>query len=203
MNTALYDSIRTDVIVNTNRPHQIAETDKAIRDATLELHSKDFFDLDVETVVLRATSPPANSLEFTTPAGVLIRKIKDITPILPNGQLGAPLLNKAIGSRFNDLSVLGYGGWYSNIGKKLVISVASPTNAFQLSYYSMPSVASEVYKSWIAQTYPYMVTDLATAKLFHQNGMEAEARMYFARVGSQEIRDSHVHILISEHSDRN
>jgi hypothetical protein len=202
MNTPLFDSIYNDVITNTNRPHQIAETIKAIKDATLELHHKDFFDLDLSVVLMRSTAAATTTTEFTVPPAVLIRKVKEISPVLPDGKVGSPLLNKAIGSRFNDLKTLGYSGWYSLIGRKLVICTASPFNLFQLSYYSSPPVVPSVYESWIAKTYPYMVTDFATAKCFHQNGMEAEARMFFARVGNQELQDTHIHVLVSEHTDK-
>jgi hypothetical protein len=203
MNTPLFDSIFKDIVTNTNRPHQIAETTKAIKDATLELHAKDFFDLDINTVLLQTTSAPKTLMEFMIPANTLIRKIKSICPVDNSGKLGNPLLDKAIGSRFNDLTNLGYSGWYTNIGKKLTISASTPVSTFQIAYYTMPRVIPAEYESWIAQTYPYMVTDLASAKCFHQNGLEAEARLYLSRVGNQELRDSHVHVLIAEHSDKN
>ena len=203
MPTPLYVTIYNDIIVNTNRPHQRAETDKAIREATLELHSKDFFDLDIDTSLIQTTAAPLGFSQFILPDSVLVRKIKNISPVSSDGQVLSPLLDKKIGSRFNDLSALGYSGWFSNIGKQLTISTPIPYSTFQITYYGLPSVAAELYNSWIAKTYPYMVVDLATAKLFHSNGMEAEARIYYGRVGNRDAGDSHVHILIAEHSDRN
>ena len=184
----LYDTC----IVNTNRPNLIHETKQAIKQATLELHTRGRFRADVREVLLTSSNGGQTQFKFSIPKEKPIREILNVAPVSPMGQRGISLTKIEL----FDHQVC--GNWYSWSQNVLTIGIAHTATTFALSFLSYPVVGEDGYESWIAQTHPQYITDLATMKLMVMQGRLDQASAYKGFVGEANIPGTHIYNLLKE-----
>lgn len=192
----LFKSLASEVITKTNRPSLIAETSKAIRDATLFYHSRGKFKKDANFVILQATNQATAVTRFQLPQDARIRQIIGVQPVGPNGELGNFLKELELGQQASRCSA--YFQWMNS---SLTIKVPEIVSQFQLYYLAYPSVEEGSYNSWIAQTYPHFITDLAAARVLLDIGIADKARNLMSLVGEFRAPGSHVWTLIHDNPE--
>lgn len=168
---SLYTDIRDGVIVWTNRPDLVAETDAAIRQALRSAHRAALFWRDLETVPL--TLQPLDQvqqIDLTAAAP----GFKQMAYVKPTG-LDLHYNPVDIGDLFDDYKSYKTDVYYG-MGNYLMIRAASPVADITLSYYKYPltsPIAS--ISSWIAEFHQDLVILWAAATIL-------------AFVGEQEIK---------------
>ena len=188
---ALYKQIFDAVVQGrTNRPSLVVETNSAIKEATLELHGSARFHEDLEAANIFISTGQATKFRFTMP--VAMRSIWKVTAI---STTEVPL--KRITLQEDPRWLV---DWYRVQGKSIEAQVSKPTSAFRVDYFGYPDVSEANYNSWIAQRYPYAVADLAAAKLFMLFEPRT-AQLFFARVGSISVGDTHLAKIYRENSN--
>lgn len=192
----LFKSLASEVIVKTNRPSLIAETAKAIKDATLFYHSRGKFKKDANFAILQATNQATAVTRFQLPQDARIRQIIGVQPVGPNGELGKFLKELELGQQASRCSA--YFQW---MNYSLTIKVPEIVSQFQLYYLAYPSVEESSYNSWIAQTYPHFITDLAAARVLLDIGIADKARNLMSLVGEFRAPGSHVWTLIHDNPE--
>jgi len=191
-----FDELVAEVILLTNRPDLTAETESAVRAATLKVHKLDFFSKDIfETGVEFPTSDFRQSLDYISFISNF-RSIKYfrlaenatddtgdfITIITPDSVLDSYGIN-----RTNIAYVA---------GRVLEIRANVEFQFALLGAYVYPIVRLGAYNSWAAEQFPFAIIYEATRVVFkaigkmeESNGMAQLTAEEFAEVKLSAIQD--------------
>lgn len=187
-----FEQLFTDVVTRTKRPTMVAETEQAIRFATLQLHHSAFFTNDLASIRLVATSGARLDFDVDFATNAAVRDIYSVTPDDPTGKCVCALKLASVDCKIQDAN------WYKYTGKKLQIRTASPVSAFVVQYFSNPLIERHNYNSWIASKYPYMVVDLAYARVCADLGLAEEAQRIYSLLGNNRAPNTYIHVLHAE-----
>ena len=189
MNTlfkSIYDSV---VRGRTNRPALIDETRTAIKEATMELHGMAKFFKDLSTSNVFVSNGEATKFRFTL--SLPMRSLWRLTALhSDNAETPLKLYTISMPSRWDS-------NWYRVFGKQIEAQLSRPAGAFRVEYFAYPDLSDTGYNSWIAESYPYAVADLAAAKVFSLVE-PTTAQLFFARVGSPALTSSHMAKIVTE-----
>lgn len=195
-----FNALVNDVFAITNRPDLIAETQMAVKSATLQLHRSDFFYKDIrEEVLVFAASDYLQTIDYRTlfPQYRALKYLRKYDPTQASA-------NDKVGSFLKIITpeqVLdGYNAQRSDIGYVAgsVIQLKSST-ALQyviIGLYENPVVATpETYKSWISDEAYYAIVYSAASKMFgtilgnpaKQQATAQEALREFVEVSNSNI----------------
>lgn len=167
-----------DVYTITNRPDLVAETQLAVRAATLKIHQSDFYFRDLfETGIQFDSAEYIQQLDIVT----IVPNFRSLSYLRQYDSAGA-----AAGLFFEILSpgqlLDSYGLERVNIayaaGRVLNIKAASQIQYALLGVYVNPTVTAGGYSSWVADMYPFAIVFEAVRNLFKQIGYDEQASMY-------------------------
>lgn len=167
-----------DVYTITNRPDLVAETQLAVRAATLKIHQSDFYFRDLfETGIQFDSAEYIQQLDIVT----IVPNFRSLSYLRQYDSVGG-----AAGLFFEILSpgqlLDSYGLERVNIayaaGRVLNIKAASQLQYALLGVYVNPTVTVMGYSSWAADMYPFAIVFEAVRNLFKQIGYDEQASMY-------------------------
>lgn len=175
----------SEVYTLTGRPDRVADTESAVKAATLKAHHSDYFYKDIyEIGLVFDTSDFYQQLDYR---GVIprwradkyLRKWDNV-----NSKAGKELdliVPENIFDRYatEKEDVYYYAGAYMNIKS------SDATQWFLYGCYVHPIVAKDNYTSWIALDHPYAIIFDAAATVFKAIGKDDENATYKALVAEQ------------------
>lgn len=178
----LYDGLLEDIYTLTARRDLDAETELALRTATVNAHLCDAFPRDV--FVSQVQLPNASYMaSLNIPS--LFPGLRGVSQIrLLDSQLQPVVLTPE-----NQIQIIELGDIYDDYGqvKNQVaylagdsINIRSFMNCygFLVSWFKSPSLRRSEYNSWIAQLYPSVIVYWAASIVLDTNGNEAKAKKY-------------------------
>jgi hypothetical protein len=178
----LYDGILEDIFALTARPDLEAETELALRTATVNAHLCDAFprDLFVSSVQL-----PNASYMFSMNIPSLFPGLRGLSQI----RLLDSTMQPVVVSPENEVKIIELGDIYDDYGnlKNQVaylagdsVNVRSYYNTYGVlvSWFKSPSLRRAEYNSWIAQLYSTVIVYWAASIVLDTNGNEAKAKKY-------------------------
>lgn len=187
-----YKEILQAVIVNTNRPELLAETEQAIRRATLKMHNLDYFLADLSEGKMAITPSLKPRIDLSV-FGTRFRKFAALHSS-NSGEVSEPL-EVLEPSPFTGNS--NKAGYYS-LGGSLVLQNCGLVDSIVFQFYSNPVVEAGRYDSWIATKHPYAIIDEASKNVFMSVGNAEKANYFAMLVGGKMPRPSgHVAEILS------
>lgn len=164
----------------TKRPELVAQTQSAIRTATLRAHHIDFFRRDLQMAQLPyAVQPESYYYDFPTISATLqrLRTIKNVYSVTVQGNQTEQLEYRESDDLFDrDGNPRRY--MYTLIGDTLRCYFDLPTSLMQVYYFQNPNVTAGSYSSWIADTYPDDLAGWAAATVMARTGFLEMAARY-------------------------
>lgn len=165
-----------EVYVLTNRPDLVAETESAVRAATLKLHGLDFFYPDiVEVQIAFPTAEYIQQLDYISLfplwRAVKYLRVLDTSANPPTPSKFITLIQpEFVIDEYHDerLDVMYAAGNYLNI------KMSTEEATFLLGYYSWPNITSASYSSWIADRVPWAIINEAASQVFKSIGYDEQ-----------------------------
>lgn len=180
------------VYTKTNRPDLVAETEQALRTATMECHLRDTFDKDIRE----------GGIQLTAAASIFQLDIPSLFPLYRQFsylRVWDPVLLE-VGEFFDFIqpnAVLDDYGWdrtqVAYVGGQLLnVRARADVSGLLYGYYALPVVSpSTAYRSWIAADYPDAIFIRAAAKVLRDMGNLEEANK------QQTTADTWLQILVN------
>lgn len=183
--TDLYDDILTNIIVLTNRPDLEAETELALKTATLSVHHAEMFPRDMATQLVQL---PNGSYQTQLSIPALFPRFRSIVAMQPTDVNFNVLTQKEY-----DIEVIEFEDIYdedgvirNNVayvaGSSLNVRTRALAYGYNVSWMTSPSVNRNQYDSWIAQLYPAAVIYWGASIVLTTNGNEDKANKYMKMV---------------------
>ena len=195
---SLFKGIYDAVIVQTNRPNIQEETIAKIQTATLDLHGRSEFKRDAHFSIIQSTGIGQSKFKFTLPTAARIRRVLGVQPVSDSGCLGKFLRPL----KFGQTPPPNCGGYYSIFQNELSVYVNSQyVTQFQLYYLAFPNIAPGSYSSWIAETYPHFISDLAAARVLQMIGIRDKANDLLNKVGELRVPGSYIWTLVNDNPE--
>lgn len=181
--TALMD----DVYTLTNRPDLVAETELAVKAATLKMHQSDFYAKDLyETAVQFDTADYVQSLAYRqlVPRWRAAKYIRKYEVAQGNNATG-----KFLRILTPDQVLDSYGQNRADIayvaGDTIEIRSLTQLQYVLLGCYVNPDVTTNGYSSWIAIEHPYAIVYEAARTVFKQIGYDEQSAQFERLVQEQ------------------
>lgn len=179
-NTAMsYTDILNAVIENTSRPDQVSIHSRNIRQATLQLHSGNFWNKDVQLAQLDCVNPQTAQ---TLPLGTIdnYRRMKNLI-ILDSNLNEIPEYNilPADTETLLDENAQSRTNIWWQAGSAVNVRCQDPFRFINVYYYAAPKLGTTdvTFSSWIADLYPFAIIDLAVRMYKALTGEQETARM--------------------------
>jgi hypothetical protein len=167
-----FAEMRTLVIAQTKRPELVAQTDAAIRVATLRAHHTDFFERDLAIAPL-SYSPSSSALYYDLPniSGSILRlRAFQLLRCLDASGAPAEELEYRTNDDVYDKDNNRRQHIFTRIGDTLRIYPTAATGNLEVFYYQNPDVAEATYASWIADNHPDELALWASAIVWARSG---------------------------------
>jgi len=187
-----FDELKEEVFIITNRRDLVAETESAIKSATLKAHKSDFYSKDIfETGVEFPTAEFRQSLDYVTllsnfRAFKYFRRVEDefddvgqfIEIISVDEILDSYDINRV------DIAYVA--------GRVLEIRSSVEFTKALLGAYVLPIVRTGAYLSWVAEQFPFAIVHEAARRIFRSIGQleESNAQKEFVVEEYTELRMS-------------
>ncbi len=169
-----YTELRDAVYVLTNRPDMVAETQRAIQSATLEIHARDKWARDIIETTITLDTPQQS--EFQLPFGSKFPRMRGTELVIcqvydtTTGTKGNKLEKIAAGDVFDPYGYNRTEVYYA-AGANLSFKVGYAIDAIAVAYYAYPVVTPiEDYDSWIATEFPHVIYQWAAIKMLASIG---------------------------------
>lgn len=169
----------------TQRPDKVAETESAVKAATLKAHQSDFYYKDIfEFGIAFDTSEYVQNLDYRA-AQPRWRALKYLRKYDYVNEAPGKLLDILLPDQVFDR----YGTQKQDIcyvaGAFVQINSSSQEQYYLLGCYLNPDINSFSYTSWIAQDHPYAIVYDAVATIFKSIGKDNESTLYRTLVAEQ------------------
>jgi hypothetical protein len=168
-----------DVITITNRPELVAETQLAVRNATLKFHMIDFFFRDrVEKLLQFSASSTGFQIDIKTEFENW-RKFDYIRPYDLN--TAAPknkYIKEVAPSNIFDQFTRAKTDVCYVAGTSLNMRTADAESAFLCGWFKYPKVTPNNFSSWIAEMYPAIIVEEAAGRMLWVLGMVEEGNKF-------------------------
>jgi hypothetical protein len=178
--TDLYDGMKADIITLTNRPDLDAETQVALRTATLSVHMFAAYPRDLCTMPVKLTNA---SYLTSVDAQVALPRIRGLSSVQGLDSSYAPLEFPEIEIvEMNDIRDPEYHTLKNDIaylaGTSVNIRTSQMVYGYLIEFFQLPQVRREQYNSWIAQLFPEPILYTAASIVLSTNGNEEKAKSY-------------------------
>ena len=185
-----FTAIVADVYTCTNRPDLVAETEMAVKSATLQLHRSDFFSKDIfETGISFTTSDYVQQLEYR----LAVPRWRSMKYLRKWDNTGTGRAGQELTAVPIEKILDGYGVERTNIfylaGSVYNIKSSTQEQYYLLGCYVNPEISGAYYSSWIADEYPNAIVYRAATivlKQIHQDDLAAKFEQ-LAAIETQEI----------------
>jgi hypothetical protein len=188
-----FTELCNEVYLLTNRPDLVAETQTAVKAATLKAHQSDFYYKDLyEVGVSFPDSDYVQSLEYKQIIPTW-RALKYIRKSDAGGNTG-----KFLTVLTPEETIDSYGANREDVcyvaGAVVQIKSSTQLQYIFLGCYVNPSIVIGSYNSWVAADHPYCIVFDAVATIFKMIGFDEQAVMYRNMVTEQlaELRISNI-----------
>ena len=180
-----FSELCAEVYSITGRPDRVAETESAVRSATLKCHQSEFYPKDlVEVGISFPDTNYTHSLDYraTFPLWRSMRYMRkyDLTTASA-GNLLEVIDTERVFDRYaiqrTDVCYLA--------GQYIQILSSTEDTSYIVGYYANPNITSVGFSSWIALDHPYAIIHDACATVFKTVGRDEEASAYRAMVAEQ------------------
>ena len=180
-----FSELCAEVYTITGRPDRVAETESAVKSATLKAHQSDYYYKDIfETGVTFSSSGFVQNLDYR----LLIprwRAVKYLRKYDAVGQTpGRPLSLVVPENVFDNYSIQKQDIFYV-AGAFLQINSSTEEANYLLGCYIHPDINKATYTSWVALDHPYAIIFDAAATVFKAIGKDEEAAAYRSLVAEQ------------------
>jgi len=180
-----FSELCAEVYTITQRPDKVAETESAVKSATLKAHQSDFYFKDIfESGIVFSTSEFVQNLDYRAllPRWRAIKYLRkyDNTSGTP-GKFLDLIQPEEVLDRFKiqKQDVFYLAGAY------IQINSATQEQYYLFGCYLQPDINKDTYDSWIALDHPYAIIFDAAATVFKTIGKDEEAAAYRGLVGEQ------------------
>lgn len=184
MSLASYNQLIADVYTLTARPDLVAETALAVRKATMKAHLADFWVNDIiQALPVMPVISPGSLVSYrytldltnavTYPFFRKITSVKEYNNPLTGQEIQFKSLdptNLLDSYRLEDIN------YYSQLGRSVSIRCNKALGTLAVNYYAYPDVTPATYNSWVADQFPDLIVEEATATIFNTVGKDAEAK---------------------------
>lgn len=194
-----FNQLVQDVITITNRPDLVAETQLAVKSATLQLHRQDFFYKDIfEAAIKFDKKGYLQAIEYRKlfPRYRALKYLRKYYPDSATSNSVGPLMTIVTPEQIMD----GYGADRTDIvygaGELLQVKSSTEIEYALMGVYRNPEVSTpELYSSWVADEAPFAVIYQAASIVFGtslrdskgQNANAEQAAMEFQQVKNSNI----------------
>lgn len=184
---ASFAQLKADVMTLTNRPDLSAETELAIRQATLKAHHSDYYPKDLYETGIRFSEPALlQDLEYKQ----LIPRFRALRYIRKTDVSNADLefieildAGTLLDSYKRDKDNVCYLA-----GEVLHIRSSTPLEYVFFGCYIHPLTSPDSYKSWIADEFPFAIVYEAAATVFKTIGFDEQAAA-FKQLSSEHLME--------------
>lgn len=180
-----FSELCAEVYKLTARPDLVAETESAVKSATLKCHQSDYFYKDIFECTIQFTSSEyVQNLDYRAllprwRALKYLRKL-DILTGTPNTELDIVSPVEVFDSYKIQKSDVCYVA-----GAFVQINSRTKEQYYILGCYLNPDITSTGYTSWVALDHPYAIVYDAASTLFKAIGKDEEASAYRGLVNEQ------------------
>lgn len=180
-----FSELCSEVYTLTGRPDRVAETESAVKSATLKAHQSDFFYKDLyETGVVFDTSAYTQSLDYRSllprfRAMKYLRKWDNV------GQVAGKSLTLIPPELIMDRYQVEKDDVYYLAGAFVQIKSSTQEQYYLLGCYLNPDITKATYSSWIALDHPYVIIYDAAATVFKAVGKDEEAAAFKQLIAEQ------------------
>lgn len=180
-----FTELCAEVYTLTNRPDLVAETESAVKSATLKAHHSDYYYGDIQEFGLAFTSAEyVQNLDYRLllprwRALKYLRKYDNISGD-PGHFLEILLPEQVLDSNSVQKQDICYVA-----GSYVQINSSTEQQHFLLGVYLHPDITAATYTSWVALAHPYCIVFDAAATVFKAIGKDEEAAAYRGLVAEQ------------------
>jgi len=180
-----FSELCAEVYTLTGRSDLVAETESAVKSATLKAHQSDYYYKDIfESGLVFATSDYVQNLDYRAllsrwRALKYLRKY-DYTNSVPGIELTVILPEQIFDAYQVQKSDICYVA-----GSYVQINSSTQEQYYLLGCYVNPDITKESYSSWVALDHPFCIVFDAAATVFKAVGKDDEAAAYRGLVAEQ------------------
>jgi hypothetical protein len=198
--TTTYQQLVNDIVTATARPDLVnsGDVDLAIRRATLKLHSMAFWPMDLAEAVITFKDNTqvvqsiniANNLPYFRAIKYIRENLSNAAPIpsIPplqpyQGYYGYPYDTQNFFNKMepdailDDYNLKRNNVWYLG-GTNINLNCRMPIGSVTVGWYQHPVVSNTNYQSWLADAYPFAISDEAARIIFASTGYLDMAKQY-------------------------
>jgi len=181
----MFSDLCAEVYTLTGRSDRVAETESAVKSATLKAHQSDYFYKDLVEFGL-----DFGSADFTQSWGYKsniprYRSIKWLRKYDNTSGVPGKLLDLVVPENVFDAYKIQKQDIYYVAGSFLQINSSTSEQYYLASCYINPDITSDNYDSWVADDHPYAIIYDAAATVFKTIGKDEEASAYRNLVAEQ------------------
>lgn len=180
-----FDELVAEVFILTNRPDLAAETNSAVRAATLKAHQSDFYSKDIfETGVEFDNKSFRQSLDIITlvsnfRALKYLKRVENETD-----EVGKTLDIITVDEVLDEYGVNRVDIAYI-AGRTIEIRASVQFDKALLGGYAHPVIATDKYTSWIAEQHPFAIIREAARVIFKTIGYDEQSAAYNSLVAEE------------------
>jgi hypothetical protein len=181
--TQLADLISA-VGVVTSVPHLVPEITAAVKRATIKIHSAETFARDLAELSLSSpqlASVSATDFRYQIALSTPITRFRRIAYLRADPTVPAPTVTQyrliEADSIFDNYN-LELSDYFYLAGATLNLRTQAATARVKLGYYQYPDTTDVSFYSWIADVYPNIIVDEASAAVFKMIGKDDEETRY-------------------------
>jgi hypothetical protein len=173
-----FSDLCSEVYVLTGRPDRVAETESAVKAATLKAHQSDYYYKDIfESGLSFQTAEYVQSLDYRSllPRWRSLKYLRkyDMSTGTPGDELTIVTPENIFDSyRIQKQDICYVAGAY------IQINSSTQTQTYLLGCYLNPDITKATYSSWIALDHPFVIIHDAAATVFKAIGKDEEAAAY-------------------------
>lgn len=182
MANQLWNDVKNDIVTLTNRPELDAETDLAIKQATLIAHLSDKYPLDI-VISSPVGVVSASTTDLTT--SILVSpfsRFRDLAGVrlldVDNNPIDSPEVDIVEARDIYDPIYRGIKkdtiAWLA--GTNLNVHASCGMYGIEASWYQSPTLDSSSYVSWIAQNFSVLLVWQAAYIIWNSTGNEERAQ---------------------------
>jgi hypothetical protein len=180
-----FSDLVTEVYTLTGRPDRVAETESAVKSATLKAHQSDYYYKDLfESGIVFAVSDYVQNLDYRS----LLSRWRSLKYLrkydTSSGTPGKELDIIVPENIFDQYKIQKQDICYV-AGAYVQINSSTQEQYYLLGCYLNPDITKATYTSWVALDHPYAIIFDAAATVFKAIGKDEEASAYRNLVAEQ------------------
>jgi hypothetical protein len=180
-----FSALCAEVYSLTGRPDRVAETEAAVKAATLKTHQSDFYYKDLfETGVVFDSADYIQTLEYRSIVPTW-RALKYLRKYDTVSQLAGAFLDVVDPTDVLDAYKYQRQDICYVAGSNLQINSSTQESTYILGCYLNPNITAAGFSSWIAEDHPYAIIYDAAATVFKSIGKDEESATYRQLVADQ------------------